>query len=101
MLFVMNEVEKRRLKLLQETRKNYSDNYTPPAVHPRFQGTYHSIYGRDESEYEANRGSFVIRCVIAVLLFALFFIMDYRNEKIGTMDSQFVVNEVQKDLLGK
>ena len=101
MLFVMNDVEKRRLKLLQETRKNYSDKYAPPAVHPRFQSTYHSIYGRDESEYVENRGSFFIRTIIAVILFGLFFIMDYRNEKIGTVDSQFVVNEVQKDLLGQ
>lgn len=101
MLFVMNDVEKRRLKLLQETRKNYSDNYTPPAIHPRFQSTYHSLYGRDESEYKTNRGSFMIRCVVAVLIFALFFIMDYCNEKIGVVDSQFVVNEVQRDLLDK
>ena len=101
MLIIMNDVEKRRLRLLQETRKNYSDANTPPAIHPRFQSTYHSVYGRDESEYVENRGSFLIRTVIAVLLFALFFIMDYRNEKIGTVDSQVVINEVQKNLLSK
>lgn len=101
MLFIMNDVEKRRLRLLHETRKNYSDTYAPPAIHPRFQSTYHSIYGRDETEYVENRGSFLIRTVIAILLFVLFFIMDYRNEKIGTVDSQTVVNEVQKNLLGK
>ena len=101
MLFIMNDVEKRRLKLLQETRKNYSDKYAPPAVHPRFQSTYDSIYGRDESNYMENRGSFFIRTIIALLLFTLFFIMDYRNEKIGTVDSQFVLNEVQRDLLGE
>ena len=101
MLFIMNDVEKRRLKLLQETRRNYSDNYSPPAVHPRFQSTYHSIYGRSESEYVENRGSFLIRCIIAALLFALFFMMDYRNEKIGTVDSQIVISEVQKNLLGE
>ena len=101
MLFVMNEVEKRRLKLLQETRKYYSDNYSPPAVHPRFQSTYHSIYGRDESEYVEERGSFLIRSIIAVMIFALLFIMDYRNETIGTVDSQVVISEVQKNLLGE
>ena len=101
MLFVMNEVEKRRLKLLQETRKYYSDKYSPPAVHPRFQSTYHSIYGREESEYVEDRGSFLIRSLIAVLLFALLFVMDYRNETIGTVDSQLVISEVQKNLLGE
>ena len=101
MLFVMNDVEKRRLKLLQETRKYYTDKYTPPAVHPRFQSTYNSIYGCSESEYVENRGSFVIRTIIAVILFGLFFIMDYQKEKIGPVDSQFVVNEVQKDLFSQ
>ena len=101
MLFIMNNVEKRRLRLLQETRKNYSDTYAPPAIHPRFQSTNHSIYGHDEHEYVENKGSFFVRTVIAVLLFALFFIMDYRNEKFGTVDSQVVVNEVQKNLLSK
>ena len=52
-------------------------------------------------EYAENKGSFFVRTVIAVLLFALFFIMDYRNEKFGTVDSQVVVNEVQKNLLSK
>ena len=101
MLFVMNDVEKRRLKLLQETRKSYSDSYAPPAVHPRFQSTYHSIYGRDENEYVEGRGSFLIRIVIAMLLFGLFFIMEFRNETIGAVDSQVIINEVQRNLLGE
>lgn len=101
MLFIMNDVEKRRLQLLHETRKKYSETYSPPAIHPRFHSTYHSIYGKNESEQVENHGSFLIRTVIAVLLFALFFIMDYRNEKIGTVDSKIVINEVQKNLLGK
>ena len=101
MLFIMNDVEKRRLKLLQETRKNYSDSYAPPAIHPRFQSTYNSIYGRIENEYIEGRGSFIIRIVIAMLILGLFFIMDFRNEKIGKIDSQVIINEVQRNLLGK
>ena len=101
MLFVMNDVEKRRLKLLQETRKNYSDKYNPPAVHPRFQSTYNSIYGRNQSEYVENRGSFLIRTIIAVIVFGLFFVMDYQKEKIGSVDSQVVIKEVQKNLFSQ
>lgn len=101
MLFIMNDVEKRRLQLLQETRKNYSDKYSPPAVHPRFQATYDSLYRDRQNEPTEERGSFLVRAVIAVLLFALFFLMDYSNEKIGKVDSQFVVYEVQRNLLGK
>ena len=99
--FQMTDTEKRRMELLEHTRKLYSDKNSPPAIHPRFQSTYHSIYGHDEHEYVENKGSFFVRTVIAVLLFALFFIMDYRNEKFGTVDSQVVVNEVQKNLLSK
>lgn len=101
MLFIMNDVEKRRLQLLQETRKNYSDKYTPPAVHPRFQSTYNSLYRERQNEQSEAKGTFFMRTVIAVLLFALFFLMDYRNEKIGTVDSQVVINEVQRNLFGE
>ena len=101
MLFIMNDVEKRRLQLLHETRKNYSDKYSPPAVHPRFQSTYDSLYRDRHSEQAEERGTFLVRIVIAVLLFALFFLMDYSNEKIGTVDSQLVIQEVQRNLLGE
>ena len=101
MLFIMNDVEKRRLKLLQETRKNYSDKYAPPAVHPRFQSTYDSLYRDRECEPSEHGSSFFMRSVIAILLFALCFLLDYRNEKIGPVDSQVVISEVQRDLLGK
>ncbi len=101
MLFVMNDVEKRRLQLLQETRKNYSDKYSPPAVHPRFQSTYDSLYRERQNEQKEEQGTFFVRAVIAVLLFALFFLMDYSKEKIGTVDSQIVIHEVQRNLLGK
>ena len=101
MLFIMNDVEKRRLMLLHETRKNYSDKYAPPAVHPRFQATYDSLYRDREYEQSEYRSSFFMRAIIAILLFALFFLMDYRNEKIGAVDSQVVIHEVQRDLLSK
>ncbi len=100
MLFIMNDVEKRRLKLLQETRKNYSDKYSPPAIHPRFHSTYNSIY-KEQTEETAVHNTFFARLVIAALLFALFFVMDSREEKFGTVDSQVIISEVQKNLLSK
>ena len=101
MLFVMNDVEKRRLQLLQETRRNYSDKYSPPAVHPRFQSTYDALYRDRQNEQMEEHGTFLVRVVIAVLLFTLFFLMDYSNEKIGAVDSQVVISEVQRNLLGE
>jgi len=101
MLFVMADIEKRRLKLLQETRKNYSDKYTPPAIHPRFRNAYTSLYGMDNDENIKNRSTFFVRALIAVIIFTFIYIMDYRNETIGNMSSQFVISEVQRTLLGQ
>ncbi len=101
MLFVMTDIEKRRLKLLQETRKNYSEKYAPPAIHPRFKTTYHSLYGYEEEEAYHNQNTFWIRCVVAILVFSLFYVMDYRKETIGNIDNQFVVSEVHRNLFSK
>ena len=40
----MTEAERRRNELLRETRKIYSEKYAPPAIHPRYQNAYQSIY---------------------------------------------------------
>lgn len=92
----MTDVEKRRLKLLQETRKNYSDKYAPPAIHPRYQTTYQSLYGMEDEEKTGKKNTFFIRLFISMLIFALFFIMDYKEERIGYVDSQTIVTEIQK-----
>lgn len=67
----MTETEKRRAKLLEHTRKIYSDRYTPPAVHPRFHSTYQSLYQQDTKQDEEG-GTFGIRMIMAILLFCLF-----------------------------
>ena len=101
MLFIMTDIEKRRLKLLQETRKNYSDKYVPPAIHPRFRNAYTSLYGMDENDDIKTRSTFFIRALIAVIIFSFIYVMDYKNEKTGNMSSQFVISEVQRTLLGQ
>lgn len=97
----MTDVEKRRLKLLQDTRRSYSEKNSPPAIHPRYQSAYLSLYGDEQSEEVGTRNTFLIRVMISILLFALFFIMDYRKEEIGTVDSQYIISEVQKDLFSE
>lgn len=97
----MTDVEKRRLKLLQETRKSYSDKNSPPAIHPRYQSAYRTLYDSDGEEQTNMRSTFVIRIVIAVLLFGLFFVMDARNEKIGTVDSKYIISYIQQNLFGQ
>lgn len=101
MLFIMSDIEKRRLKLLQETRKSYSEKYAPPAIHPRFQSTYLSLYSDEIEEHSKSHYGFLSRTIIAILVFALCFIMEQQNETIWNIDSQTIVNIVQEDLFSK
>ena len=97
----MTDVEKRRLKLIQETRKSYSEKISPPAVHPRYQSAYHSLYGEEQEDQVRGRNTFFIRVIISILIFALCYIIDYRKEEIGVVNSQYIIQEVQKNLFGK
>ena len=90
----MTETEKRRIDLLQETRKIYSDKYAPPAVHPRYQTAYHSIYKNDTMSIEENKNSSLgVRTLIAILLFALFIIAG----KNGMEETETVMQEIKQD----
>lgn len=97
----MTDVERRRLKLLQDVRKNYSDRNTPPAIHPRYSNVYHSLYQDEFDEQTRPRSTFFIRLIIAALIFAFVFVIDYHKEEIANVNSQTIVNEIQKDLFGQ
>lgn len=66
----MTESEKRRMRLLQETRMLYRDQTIVPAVHPRFQMAYRELYQQDCMEKQ--KGTLWIRLCIAILLFGAF-----------------------------
>lgn len=51
----MNETERRRKQLLEETRRKYVDSRTPPAVHPRYEAIYSDLY---EENSTRNDGFF-------------------------------------------
>ena len=90
----MTETEKRRIALLQETRKMYSEKNTPPAIHPRYQSAYQSIYKNDEfSRGEKESGSFVVRTVVAILLFCMFLFAS----KSGMEETKAVMQEMTRD----
>lgn len=97
----MTEVEKRRLQLLQDVRKKYSDRNTPPAIHPRYSSTYHTLYHESEEETMPKQGTFFLRVIIAGLIFGLVFMLDYRQEEIKNVDSQTIINVLQDDLFGQ
>lgn len=87
----MTETEKRRKELLEHTRRLYSDKYTPPAVHPRFNGTYYSLY-KAEKEKEEEKGTFGIRLIVAVLLFGLYIAAGKSD-----FDTEMVVQEIEQE----
>lgn len=90
----MSDIEKRRNELLQQTRKIYSEKYTPPAVHPRYQAVYQSLY-KNEAE-EKTTSSFMARLIIAILIFGVFFLA---NQK-GLEETETVVKEIQQEFNG-
>ena len=101
MLFVMTEIEKRRSELLEQMRTIYRDKHTPPAIHPRYQSAYRSIYKDDLDPTERNTSTFFVRVIIAFFVLVLFGVIDRRNETIRNMDSQAIIEVIREDLFGK
>ena len=65
----MNSCEKRRQKLLEETRRLYSDRYISPAIHPRYGFFYDQLYEKDSKE---KGSSFELRVFLCLLILAAF-----------------------------
>ncbi len=90
----MNETEKRRQELLNQTRRRYGNSNTIPAIHPRYRASYTSIYKEEEVQKESGFG---FRLLLAVLCFFFFVALDQSKEKVATVDSNRIVNEMKKD----
>ena len=101
MLFVMTEIEKRRSELLAQTRNMYQEKKTPPAIHPRYQSAYLSLYNEEFEDATASPNTFLIRTLIAFFVFVLFFVIDRRHETIGNLDSKSIITAVCEDLFGE
>ena len=90
----MTDVEKRRLMLLQETRRTYSEKNAPPAIHPRYKSVYNSLYVKDEEQRRSS--TFGIRLLISILIVGLYFVC-CKQMDLGNIDSQHVVNEIKRE----
>ena len=88
----MNESEKRRRQLLEQTRSLYTDQGIPPAVHPRYGSVYTDLYSSGE---ETGKGTFGIRVMLCLLLFAAFATMDYQGTQISSVGSEKIVEVVE------
>ena len=97
----MTESERRRIKLLKDTRERYRDNGEVPAIHPRYRNTYRSLYGDPTEETEETEentfrtlGFRTILCVIAFIIFA---VMDREGESLFHINSDQVYHQITKD----
>ena len=88
----MNEVEKRRRELLEQTRYRYQESGIP-AIHPRYRASYSELYGEEETE----QGSLGIRTFFCMILFAVFVFMQNEGKDILHVSSAKVVQEVSKN----
>lgn len=93
----MNDSELRRRELLRQTRKLYDEKERIPAVHPRYGSIYHDLYGGAEEERTAG-GGFYLRLVIGILCFVCYVYMDQNNAGIAQVDSQAIVDQIEKDV---
>lgn len=91
----MNDSEKRRRELLEQTRELYSDRYDVPAIHPRYRDYYRQLYPEDS---EGQYSTFGLRVFFCVLLFVAFVAIDAKKQEIWNVDSKRIVQEITTDL---
>lgn len=90
-----NDSERRRRELLEQTRQRYSDHWNPPAVHPRYSGSYNRLYGEEGVGSDSTFGARVFLCL---LLFAAFVTMDMKKQEVFHVNSERIVKEITTDL---
>ena len=94
----MTDAEKRREKLLRQTRMLYREKDTNPPVHPRFRSVNERLMW-EETVGDTKRSTFGVRTVIAILLFLLFVAMDYRKVETMHVDSNQIVQEIERQFV--
>lgn len=70
---------------------------TLPAVHPRYHAAYASLYPEESDFPLTGQGTFAVRVVLSVLLFALFVMADYKNVTVMKVDSTKVIEQIQTE----
>lgn len=91
----MNQTEKRRKKLLEQTRNLYSDKRMIPAIHPRYKACYGQLY---PDETERMSGTFGIRMLVCIIIFALYVKMEQDGILILGMNNVQVLEKIIHNL---
>ncbi len=91
----METSEKRRKKLLEQTRALYSDKGKIPAVHPRYSTAYHSLYQQEEAA--VAKGTFGVRLLLCCFLFTFFVSLDRQEQKVMDVGSDQIQKIISQD----
>ncbi|MCI9421702.1 MAG: hypothetical protein HFG81_03175 [Dorea sp.] len=92
----MNDSEKRRQRLLEQTRELYGEKRSIPAIHPRYGAAYHQIYSDEQPQIPPS--TFGIRLFLCLLLFAAFVSMDKNKSEVMHVNSSRIVDEITTNL---
>lgn len=88
----MTDEQRRRIALLQQTKGE------GPAIHPRYQNTYHSLY---QDDVHREKGSFFLRLLCAIVIFSAIFYMEYTGQSVGEYDTGQVIQCIQEEIMIK
>ena len=92
----VNDSEKRRQRLLEQTRELYGEKRSIPAIHPRYGAAYHQIYSDEQPQIPPS--TFGIRLFLCLLLFAAFVSMDKNKREVMNVNSSRIVDEITTNL---
>ena len=90
----MNETEKRRKLLLEQTRNLYQDDKFNPAVHPRYKASYDQLYLQEPSK---DKGTFGIRCMVCIFIFVTYIMMGTNNRDFVGMNRMQVREKIMQN----
>ncbi len=93
---MMSETEQHRRQLLHQVKgSGQFSGRNIPAIHPRYTSAYHSIY---ESGNITEKGTFQLRCIVAILCFVAFVWMKQEDVQVASVNSSRIVNQIEKQV---
>lgn len=87
----MNQTEKRRQRLLEYTRNQYTDRRNVPAIHPRYKAAYYQVY---EDDRKLPKSTFGMRLGISMILLAVYIVMKQNDMEVLGINNLQVLDTI-------
>lgn len=94
----MDNTQKRRQDLLNQTRRIYSDKYKIPAVHPRYGNLGTSTVKKNEEGKDYILNFLKFRILMSLILFIIYATMEYTGATIGIHSGDTVVEIISETI---